>query len=1087
MLRPLLFLLAVMFISGCGSSTDVFTNNGGGFTAGTPTLENGRFNVEGVTGTVWLEGPTPAFVRVFPHNGVRRIEATLADGNVMLADVSLPSVDALALTNGQSAGPFDEDDWIWVTPVSTLLAVYRDLRPELSDTERLSRLKVFLGIGADQSVNRPFSSVANSEFSPGAFLEAAEGKIMKDFSAQLIAELESLPARGFLEFPEEGESAPTSSRGVALLDSIGGNLISDVIWKALGFAVGKTFLGNSTQKQLNEIQNQLADLSGQLDAIENDLTTLGTGILAEQVSSADISPVKAYYTLENTMLVNSETNYTPFSFNNAGFLASNNLTALTNASDPANALKYAQGILGGCLNIDPYANQGNIITGYTGSFAAAWGSGASNSALSPSNHAFYYDYRNDVHVTPNLQQATSYYLGYLGHAANMLAESYTQALGSNLTAPTPSLQTAQSLIRGSRLSQTVLGDSSKNGLLALGKRMLQQAPLAQIGGSSALETVWGAPAVSETIAGQGEVNGTMWALCAEVTHENDNGGSAVYLDTVGRFNVGNFYNWYLPSNAEAAALSEAAALAAQTDGITDKNKQVPYGLHKMGLLSDENYSDDLENVGIYTKLETSSKNKPECDIYKTKDRDSDSGGLYEAGLNSYGFKSSKDDVRLVLLVRPFPGQPLAAGKRNQSATGVATTSAPAAVKSSQSANGIEYFWNSDLCLAGNLPPTEIVVERDSGSNQLRAYGVWRVDWPVVPSSYLNTAQEFDGLSKYYPQPGTTPSAYVVYDDLTDVVEWLSSNTSDVEVTNHRISNLSARGGTVSGGRMTGPGLLIDNVTYETNTLFTELTGGTILGGTFEAGNLDGGTYVALGTPASGDVTGATIVGGTISKAILGDGLDGDQNVEIFTLKSLNGDTRSIGMGGSMHDVTASGGIVTLPRGSGSPGGVVLPHNANSVTITASLLTSPSTTANTTNNVGSTATTVTGTITLPGAPPPPPLHQLVLTPNYSEINLLAGGSNLKCWVTQFSSDGTVTDMSTNPGTKYQLFQQTSATEFEEVPESEASFGGTAPGGGSVQPNVLQFHSGFSDYSGPLIIRATNGSLTGYSFLQALAAP
>ena len=113
--------------------------------------------------------------------------------------------------------------------------------------------------------------------------------------------------------------------------------------------------------------------------------------------------------------------------------------------------------------------------------------------------------------------------------------------------------------------------------------------------------------------------------------------------------------------------------------------------------------------------------------------------------------------------------------------------------------------------------------------------------------------------------------------------------------------------------------------------------------------------------------------------------------------------------------------------------------------------------------------------------------MVLTPNYSEINLLAGGSNLKCWVTQFSSDGTVTDMSTNPGTKYQLFQQTSATEFEEVPESEASFGGTAPGGGSVQPNVLQFHSGFSDYSGPLIIRATNGSLTGYSFLQALAAP
>ena len=189
----------------------------------------------------------------------------------------------------------------------------------------------------------------------------------------------------------------------------------------------------------------------------------------------------------------------------------------------------------------------------------------------------------------------------------------------------------------------------------------------------------------------------------------------------------------------------------------------------------------------------------------------------------------------------------------------------------------------------------------------------------------------------------------------------------------------------------------------------------------------------------------------------------------------------------MHDVTVTGGLVTLPRGSGAPGGVVLPHNASSATITASLLTSPSTTANTTNSVGSTPTTVTGTITLPDPTPPTPLHQLVPTPNYSEINLVAGGSNLKCWVTQFSSDGTVTDLSTDSGTKYQIFQQTSATEFEEVPESEASFGGTAPGGGSVQPNVLQFHSGFSNYSGTLIIRATRGSLTGYSFLQALAAP
>ncbi len=1120
MARPLLlFILTMVLLSGCGQG------DGGAALAGGPepipsfrtttTSPTGMFSFSPggdltgrVSGTVWLDGPNAARVRLFPHNGEFRVEATLPDGNIMLADVSLAPVDTLVLQGLPGVGPFEPEGWVWVTPISTLLALYRDARPDLADSERQIRLKRFLGISESQSVNRPFSSRGQTQFSPRAFLDAAGAQGLLEFARNLIAELEQEQARSFLNLETPPGVVPPAvagpSRLIGLMDSVGAGLVTDLIWKGLGWAVGKMGLGSSTNKQLDQIQQQLSQINSEVEALQQSLPGLGTGTLAGNVASDDIAPVYTYYTHENTVLTNSQSQYTPFSFNNATFLATSDFTFLT-GQQSSGPLGSAQGILGGCLNITPYANQGNLITGLTQNFVKAWGSGTSNAALATSNTAFFYDFRNDVLVTPTVQGYADYYLGFLGQACNQVAETETRALGLNTSPPSASIQLAQSYLNGSTYTQVAQGDSTQNGLLALGRRLQQQRPLALIGGASALQPVWGAPAANENVAGTGIVNGTLWANCTEVTTANDFGETAVYIDTVGQFNINNYYNWFLPSASEAKQLCQYATQAAIADGITNKDQQIPYGLHKLGLLSDANYKTGMTNVGIYCSL-TTDKDNPSCQILETKDLSLDSGGLYEAGLNAYGFKGTSDNPRLVLLVRPFPGQPQGAGgysrQGNTSATGVATTTGPDAVMQSATARAIQaggdqlFLWNSDLALAGNFPPTEIVVGRDPNSNQLRAYGIWQVGWPSVPGVYRDTNQTFVNLAKYYPNLGYTPGQYIVYVELTNLVEWLSSNTSVAEVSNYSLTNLSTYGGTVTQAALSGPGLVILDPVIDSSSLTRRtITGGTVLSAiiasrdAFEgtvSPTLSGATSQSLGTPMGNlDPTGATISGGTITSGIL----DSDQGLQIITLTDLSGTTHTVANGGGIRNATVTGGVVTLP--SGSPySGVLTVHNpAQPVTITASWLASPSTT-NLTNLIASQSIFLTGTLSLPaGSIMQPPVNRsLVVSPNFANIRLSAAGSDMTCFVTGFNADGTCLDLSTNAATKYTLFQQVGNDQtFQEVPANLASFGGVSAGGQPIQPNVLQFHAGFSTYSGLLIIRAVNSTSTGFAFLSALAAP
>ena len=1110
-LFSLLILALALLLQGCESSPEFVAtgSNASPDDAVVATTETGTFSLQGkgelsqrVSGTVWLEKPGPATVRLFMHNGEPRIEATLPDNRVLLADLSQPEVDSLVLLGQDGEGPFETGDWVWITPLSTMLAVYRDLHPELSHTDRLANLKGFLGIAETESINRPFSSVANSQFWPAAFLEAAGDRSLVDFSRDLIGQLESTRAQSiFDDPPEEVPAVPGPGRLVGFVDNVGAGLVTDVLWKALGFAVGKTFLGNSTRQQLSTIENELDEVNTQLDNIEQSLNGLGTGTLAASVDTTALQPLFTYYTKEKAMLNQSQTEYTPFSFNNASFLTSDQVEALTSAGSAGDALGYAEGIVGACLNTAPSSGQGNIIAGFTQSTANPYGSGTST--FNGANTAFFYDFRNDVLVTGALQQCTDYYLGYLGHAANMLSESLTASLGTNLSVPASGIQQAQGYVNGSGFSQILQGDASDNGVLALAKRIQQQRPLALLGGQSALANVFGAPAVPETIAGTGNVNGTLWANCSEVTQANTDKGPAtpIYLETVGQFNVNGYYNWFLPSKSEVEALCQSAAQVAKADGVGSSSQQVPYGLHKLGLLSDANYKSGMTNVGIYFGL-SADKDNPACQVYETKDGSTDSG-MFEAGLNAYGFSPTKDNVRLVLVVRPFPGLPQGAGgkAKNATATGAATTSGPDAVVNSSSAGVVRgagnqlFMWNSGLALAGNLPPTEIVVARDSNSNQLRAYGIWLVGWPVVPSVYLNTNDTFTGLYKYYPNLGPTPSQYLVYTELTDMAEWLSSDTNAIEVSNYAESHISTYGGTATGVTLSGPELIIEDPVLQTQGISTRITGGRVIfarllepsGGASGVPSLSGATSVALGTPIGNvDPSGSTVSGGNITGGVL----DSDQGLQIFTLTDAGGTAQTIATGGGVRNATIEDSYLSLPYGYANMGGVLRSRNAGApATITASWMTSPSTTTLTNSNA-SAATFKTGTISLAAGSviPAPSYRSLLLSPNFANVQLVSGGQSLTFYTTAFNADGSCSDLSAEPGTVYSVFQQVGNDQtFQEVPTALISFGGVDAGGQPVQPNVMKVHAGFNNYSGTLIIRAVNGHDSGYSFLQVLSPP
>jgi hypothetical protein len=153
------------------------------------------------------------------------------------------------------------------------------------------------------------------------------------------------------------------------------------------------------------------------------------------------------------------------------------------------------------------------------------------------------------------------------------------------------------------------------------------------------------------------------------------------------------------------------------------------------------------------------------------------------------------------------------------------------------------------------------------------------------------------------------------------------------------------------------------------------------------------------------------------------------------------------------------------------------------------MTSPSTTT-LTNSSASTATFMTGSISLAaGAVISASSHRsLVLSPNFTNIQLVSGGQSITFYTTAFNADGSCSDLSANPSTVYSVFQQVGNDQtFQEVPSALISFGGVDAGGQPVQPNVMKVHAGFNDYSGTLIIRAANGGDSGYSFIQVLSPP
>ncbi len=184
-MRKLVITLGICSIAlnGCGSDTSDSAGAGlPGSAASSSTAPlvdavstgpTGLFNFPQVSGQVDLQNARSAVVRLRSINNVLRIEAVLDNGQVMLADATLEEADRLALSGAGDRPPSGQPGFIWVTPVSTLLAAYRDAHPGLTaGLNDLQAIKRFLKISPSESLNRPFSSHYLSQFSPRVFAQA---------------------------------------------------------------------------------------------------------------------------------------------------------------------------------------------------------------------------------------------------------------------------------------------------------------------------------------------------------------------------------------------------------------------------------------------------------------------------------------------------------------------------------------------------------------------------------------------------------------------------------------------------------------------------------------------------------------------------------------------------------------------------------------------------------------------------------------------------------------------------------------------------------------------------------------------------
>lgn len=1086
-------------------------------------------------GTVAFEGPVAAYVQLFANGNAYRVVGTLANGTVLVADATLPEADrraAMGLADAPS-GVATRFQWLWVTPVSTLLAAYRDAHPtHLTGADHVVAVKRFLGIGEHAWINRPFVSHPASRFSPAAFLREAAGRDLYTFSRDLVAQIDAGDVHPFREArnprgrssaePIHAQAAAGAAEaffGKTLLKKAGAAALKAGGKGLLKWGLASLGIGGGTQRLLKQMEQQLTDIQDNLDLIETGLEQLANSQLQSNVKTNDIVPIQNFLnglaTNVNQNALSPQPSYLPFT--PTGFLASTEGQGLLGLADASAVPGYATDLAANCLG---FGGAGpaipNVVTGLVEQTAKAFGSTADPSV-------FYYDCRSDA-TTLQIEGIGSFYAGWMAGAALMLGESQHRAfIGDAGQSPALGVNSAQAEINGSPTANaqgTGLGYDA-NGILALGQRIGQQVPLALLGGESPLPGVMALPTQVEDNAGVS--GGTMWAATG-VEIQTKGYTSPYTLGTVNDFTVDGLNKWYFPTEAEVKALcARAEAVAKAANPSMPANQQVAYGLFQMGLISESSYTQGLTEVYIYNTLVPYGEDAT-LDVYRTDDGKNITNGLHlvQGKQDEFYLQPQDGHLTILLLVRPLPGQPRGAGipdptpslvpptdgheqqtGMGQAVLSTAANTPPAVAGSatyasvSQLTLGQVWVWDTDLNLAAGITPEEIVVGQDPGTNQVRAYAMWHAFQVPSPDAYLrlyyNAGQvkgsAFNNWWFDYPDP--VSPYFLVYTEITESVEWLSSDTTSAEVANHSPDTLAVMGGTLTGvsTQPTQSGFyLLDPVVNGSSITAgrilnsAELTAGTLTGGTTTAGAPFSGNVAPTPAPSPspdpsssfhpidfsepGFLQGGNVTAGTVSGGTMFTLTSPDQTTthELLAGPTLTGATvnGNLAMGASTVYVPIVGesGLVTFHPGGGS------------ATITASLLKTPGATTPI-NTQASTATYLTASLTPQNAytPPPTRIDTLAVTPNYVKTFIDPGTTQMVLHLSGFATGETCLDLSTDPATQWEVWLMTpqgSPVGFP-VHETNGIVFQTNPG----DTNILEFGSGVK-YVGDLLVRASNGA-------------
>jgi len=1083
-----------------------------------------RFVSPRLVGTVDLNGAGSAQVRLLSSNSGYLIEARLDNGLVLLANADLAAADRLAM-NGLAGGieGATGPSWVWVTPVSTLVAVYRQAHPGAGqEGALLQKVKNYLAIGSRESINRPFSSVPNSQFSPRVFLQAAGTQGVPAFAATLVGEIEAGRVRQFVEPTNQPILAKSlfdlplfqenpNFKGFAK-NIWGGGMTWSLASKGLGIGLGKLLgvmgIHSSTYKQLQEIQNQLTAMTAQLTQMQNQLPIIKNQDALDSLKndvSAAFSSISGFTTEQLSMISAASppnANYVPFSTDDQ-FQSNTNFQAAASSANQTTARTSTITVLADSLGIGSSSSKGNLITGYIQQKAQLYGSGVNGYSdfANGVNSPLYYDFRSDLTVTQSLTNVTGVYQVEAMLGANMLSESASKGLTSNTQSPVEALTSAQVDLNGYKRPQVVGGGLDNNGVLvqnglgALSKRQIQQQVLGYLGGASPIASLWGAVNDAEDVAGTqgaGHINGTLWApMGYELTSSGTTppGDSPLGIADVGDYGVGGWDQWYLPSKAEVQRLFERArSIARNSDHPPSGDKEIAFGLHEMGLISDQGYQHAMNDSGyveIYYDLEVGSGGQEGFHLQVLRsDGNSYDNGLTTVkdvlGVPSVLFKPQNGHLAAVLLVRPLPGRPRGAYR---SVPGPASSSAPTSVMQSQSAQKLGsgvLFWNDDLALAGGWVPDEVVIQQDpTNPYQLRAYGLWTVGLRNPPKAYQGD---------YFQYSNAFAGNYLIYTEMTDLVEWLSSDTASVEVSNYPPPGVTMIGANFSG--LSGT-VSVENVTGTQNGGSLQLTGGTLLQASAVAGSVSGGSSLNL-PPFQGDITQGQSPPPTLS--VEGGQLTGG-NLTITSTNTLlnpaDGSQAGFITNGTVSGASLQGGLIPIPLNSGNAG-LLNVHVANPVNVTASWMYSPSVANSTTNAVGSLG------LFIPPAPgaaafpyvgetplaltPPAALNgiaSLVLSPNYTTVvgNTSVGGGQVPFFLTAINYDGTYVAQEVSPNTTFQPFLLTDGLTPKSAPG--LFFKTPANGGNQGTQNILSVPPGFTGY---VAVKATVNGHSTYAFVN-----